>query len=113
MTVDELRKEMLEMKASLKTDIAAVERRINDDLQSTDDSLKRLRETILGNGTSGLSQRLSALEVLLAHNADAVKELKESIRYYFRWCLATGVMAIISMGTSGIAEVIKLWAQHK
>jgi len=100
--VDELRIEMHEIKASLKTEIAAVERRLLDDLQSFE-----------GNGTSGLSQRLSALEVLLAHNADAVKELKESIRYYFRWCLATGVMAVMSMMTSGIAEVIKLWAQRK
>lgn len=113
MTVDELRIEMHEIKASLKTEIAAVERRLLDDLQSFDDNHKRLREAITGNGTSGLSQRLSALEVLLAHNADAVKELKESIRYYFRWCLATGVMAVMSMMTSGIAEVIKLWAQHK
>lgn len=113
MTVDELRTEMHEIKASLKAEIVAVERRMHDDLQSFDDNYKRLRETILGNGTSGLSQRLSALEILLAHNAESVKELKESIRYYFRWCLATGVMAVISMATSGIAEVIKLWAQHR
>lgn len=113
-TVEELRQEMLDNRKQLRSEFAAVEQRLTNEICVADDSIKKLREVIVGNGSTGLSQRIATIEVLVGHNADAVKDLKDSIRYYFRWFLATGVLAVVSMATSGIIEVIKMWANvHK
>lgn len=112
-SIDELRREMNTNYNHLRSEVIAVETRISNEFSETDASLTKLREIIVGNGSTGLAQKLVSLEMLVHQNAEAVKAINDSSRYWLRWFVATGIAAMLSLGMSGIGEIMQMWAAGK
>lgn len=112
-SIDELRREMNTNYNHLRSEVIAVETRISNEFSETDASLTKLREIIVGNGSTGLAQKLVSLEMLVHQNAEAVKAINDSSRYWLRWFIATGIAAMLSLGMSGIGEIMQMWAAGK
>lgn len=112
-SIDELRREMNTNYNQLRSEVIAVETRISNEFSETDASLTKLREIIVGNGSTGLAQKLVSLEMLVHQNAEAVKAINDSSRYWLRWFIATGIAAMLSLGMSGIGEIMQMWAAGK
>lgn len=112
-SIDELRREMNTNYSQLRSEVIAVETRISNEFSETDASLTKLREIIVGNGSTGLAQKLVSLEMLVHQNAEAVKAINDSSRYWLRWFIATGIAAMLSLGMSGIGEIMQMWAAGK
>ena len=112
-SIDELRREMNTNYSQLRSEVIAVETRISNEFSETDASLTKLREIIVGNGSTGLAQKLVSLEMLVHQNAEAVKAINDSSRYWLRWFVATGIAAMLSLGMSGIGEIMQMWAAGK
>lgn len=112
-SIDELRREMNTNYNHLRSEVIAVETRISNEFSETDASLTKLREIIVGNGSTGLAQKLVSLEMLVHQNAEAVKAINDSSRYWLRWFVATGIAAMLSLGMSGIGEIMQMWATGK
>jgi len=107
-TIMENRDARNELGRQIRAEVAAMESRLNHEINADAARLAKLHEHVVGDGSTGLASRVKVNEISVERISADISSMRDSIRFYYRWFMTTGLLALISLAMQGV----KIWTEY-